>query len=324
MLLAGDIGGTKTLVGLFERGGRRPVPRVVRSYETTAFPSFLAIVDAFERDVQQPLHVEAAAVGVAGPVVHGRATMTNVDWSVSTDEIAGRLWTPHVRLLNDLAALAHAVEVLTPEELHALHDGEGDPTGSAAVIAAGTGMGQAYLRRIDGRLVPAPSESGHADFAARTDREMELVRMLRERHGRASVEDVLSGPGLLNVHRLTHRGGQCEIVPDLDAPDAPAAVSRAGLGGRCQGCTEALRLFASAYGAEAGNLALRGLALAGVYVGGGIAPKILPVLRTGLFMEAFLAKAPMDHLIARVPVKVILNDEAGLVGAATHASTLAD
>ena len=149
---------------------------------------------------------------------------------------------------------------------------------------------------------------------------LELVRMLRERLGRVEVEQVLSGQGLLNLHRLTHRGGECAVVGDLDSPDAPAAVSRAGLGGRCQGCAEALRMFVSAYGAEAGNLALRGMALAGIYVGGGIAPKILPAIESGAFMEAFLDKAPMTDMLARVPVKVIMNSEAGLIGAATFAN----
>jgi glucokinase len=185
-------------------------------------------------------------------------------------------------------------------------------------------MGQAFLhRRRDGRLVPAPSEGGHADFAARTDRELEFVRMLSAREGRVEVEQVLSGRGLVNLHRFTHQGGECAIVTDLDSPNAPAAISKAGLGGRCQGCAEALRMFVSAYGAEAGNLALRGLALGGVYVGGGIAPKILPAIQSGGFMQAFLDKAPMTDLLTRVPVKVILNAEAGLIGAATRANDFA-
>jgi glucokinase len=151
---------------------------------------------------------------------------------------------------------------------------------------------------------------------------MELVRMLRERFGRAEVEHVLSGPGLVNVHRFTHRGGECAVVADADSPDAPAEISRAGLAGRCQGCSDALRMFVSAYGAEAGNLALRGLALAGLYIGGGIAPKILPAITNGQFIDAFLAKEPMRDLLVKVPVRVILNAEAGLLGAAARASEL--
>ncbi len=322
MVLAGDVGGTKTLLGLFERSERRPISRTTRSYETTSFSSFVEMLDAFVRDVQPPGPVRAAALGVAGPVVQDHARLTNVGWHIAVADIRSHLETPHVHLLNDLEAMAYSIEVLTPEELLVLQEGTPDNEAGAAVIAAGTGLGQAYLHRRNGRLVPAPSEGGHADFAARTDREMELVRMLRERFGRAEVEQVLSGQGLLNLHRLTHRGGECAVIDNLDAPDAPAAVSRAGLGGRCQGCAEALRMFVSAYGAEAGNLALRGLALAGIYVGGGIAPKILPAIETGAFMEAFLDKAPMTDMLTRVPVKVILNSEAGLIGAATFANEL--
>ena len=192
--------------------------------------------------------------------------------------------------------------------------------GTRAVIAAGTGLGQAYLHRVDGGWRPVPTEAGHADFAARTDRELELVRMLRERYGRAEVEQVLSGQGLLNLHRFTHRGGECPIVQDLESPDAPALVSQAALGGRCQCCAEALRMFVSAYGAEAGNLALRTMATAGVYIGGGIARKILPALTNGSFIEAFRAKDPLTGLVAQIPVHVILNEGAGLLGAAVVAA----
>ena len=323
MVLAGDVGGTKTLLGLFEPSARRPVSKATRSYETTAYSSFLEILDAFLRDVALTRPLRAAAFGVAGPVVHDQARLTNIGWTLGASDIRSHLKVQHVALMNDLASMARSVEVLTPEELLVLQEGTPDEDASAAVIAAGTGMGQAFLHRRNGRLVPAPSEGGHADFAARTDRELELVRMLREREGRAEVEQVLSGRGMVNLHRFTHRGGECTVVADLDSPDAPASVSKAGLGGRCQGCAEALRMFVSAYGAEAGNLALRGLALRGVYVGGGIAPKILPAIQSGAFMQAFLDKAPMTELLARVPVKVILNPEAALIGAATRANELA-
>ncbi len=324
MLMAGDVGGTKTLLGLFERGSDpRPVTLATHSYTTNDFRSFGEMLDAFARDVQRPLRLDAVALGVAGPVVANRATLTNVAWTVTAADLQSRCGSGRVRLLNDLEAMATSVEVLTPDELVPLQEGVPRADGNAAIIAAGTGLGQAYLHRLNGRLTPVPSEGGHADFAARTDREIELVRMLRERFGRAEVEHVLSGPGLLNVHVLTHRGGECAIVEGVDPADAPAHVSRAGQTGRCQGCTEALRMFVSAYGAEAGNLALRAVATSGLYIGGGIAPKILPALQTGSFMEAFLAKAPMTALLERVPVKVILNTTAGLLGAAVYAQELA-
>jgi glucokinase len=322
MLLAGDVGGTKTLLGLFEANRPRPEPVAAHTYPTNEFDSFGAILDAFAREVARPFSVHAATIGVAGPVVGRRASLTNIDWDLSCDEVADRLRTPHVALLNDLAAMATSVPLLTEDECVVLQEGTARDDGNAAVIAAGTGLGQAYLHRVGGQWLPVASEGGHADFAPRTDREIELVRMLRERYGRAEVEHVLSGPGLVNLHRFTHRGGECDAVGDLDAPEAPARVSQAGLAGRCQFCADALRMFAAAYGSEAGNLALRGVATAGIFVGGGIAPKILPVLRGTTFIDAFRSKPPMADLLAGIPVKVILKGDAGLLGAAVHAATL--
>ena len=322
MLLAGDVGGTKTLLGLFELAEPRPDVLVSHSYPTNDFPSFTAILDAFARDVHQPFRVSASAIGVAGPVLGRTARLTNIVWDISADEVTARFGTSHVALLNDLEAMANSVEVLGHDDFVSLQAGQPRPEGNAVVIAAGTGLGQAYLYRINGRLRAVPSEGGHADFAARTDREMELVRMLRDTYGRAEVEQVLSGPGLLNLHRFTHRGGECTVVDDLGTPDAPARVSQSALGGRCQFCVEALRMFVTSYGAEAGNLALRGVASAGVYVGGGIAPKILRAIQSGSFMEAFRSKPPMSDLLSRMPVKVILNSDAGLLGAAVYAQSL--
>ena len=322
MLLAGDVGGTKTLLGLFDRGDRRPVLRASYTYATNAYDSFGAILDAFTRDFGGTLAVEAAAIGVAGPVVGHRARLTNILWDIAADDVSAHLDAARVRLVNDLEAMAMSLDVLAADEVAVLQEGVPRADGNAAVIAAGTGLGQAYLHRVGGRLRPVPSEGGHADFAARTDRELELVRMLRELYGRAEVEHVLSGPGILNLHRFTHRGGQCSVLLDDAVPDTPALVSQAGLTGRCQGCADALKMFVSAYGAEAGNLALRGVATSGLFVGGGIAPKILPALRNGSFMDAFIAKAPMDELLRKIPVKVILCADAGLIGAAVHAQEL--
>ena len=324
MLLAADVGGTKTLVGLYERADRRPRRVRVLSYPTTAFVSFTAILDAFARDLGSPLRVDAAAAGVAGPVVAGRAHLTNITWNIGVDEIAARLGTERARLVNDLEALANGAPALDGEEIAVLQAGVTRADGNAAVIAAGTGLGQAYLHRVNGRLRPVASEGGHADFAPRTDREIELLRMLRADYGRAEVEHVLSGPGLLNLHRFTHGRLACDAVRDLTADAGPAAISQAALAARCPACVEALSIFISVYGAEAGNLALRSMATSGVYVGGGMAPKILPVLQDGRFMEAFRAKGPMAPLVARMPVRVILNPEAGLLGAALFAEELLD
>jgi glucokinase len=228
-----------------------------------------------------------------------------------------------VHLLNDLEALANSVEALADNEYVMLQQGIARKDGNAAVIAAGTGLGEAYLHRTGGRLVPMPSEGGHADFAPRTDREIDLLRMLRKDYGRAEVEHVLSGPGLLNIHRLTHHGRTCAPLEGMTPEMGPAAISQAALASHCDACEEALDIFVSAYGAEAGNLALRGVATAGLYVGGGMAPKILPALMKGAFMEAFCAKGTMTELASRIPVKVILNTEAGLLGAALYAQQMA-
>ena len=323
MLLAGDLGGTKTLLGLFERGERRPRQVIARAYLTQEFTSFTAILDAFARDAGGGLAVDAAAIGVAGPIVERRARLTNISWNVSVAEIARRLETKRIGLLNDLEVMAYSVGVLEGDELVVLQQGEPRTKGNAAVIAAGTGLGQAYLHFIDGKLLPVASEGGHADFAARTDRDFGLARMLRERYGRAEVEHVLSGPGIVNLHRFTHAGADCVATHGLAPAEQPAAISDAGLTRRCPACAEALEMFVDAYGAEAGNLGLRGVATAGVFVGGGIAPKILPALQNGRFMAAFLAKAPMDALVAAMPVHVIVNPDAGLLGAAVAAQALA-
>ena len=323
MILAGDVGGTKTLLGLFERAQPRPAQRHLFKYSTPDFSSFGAQLDALARDLGGMPALDAVVIGVAGPVVGRVARLTNVDWQVDADAIATRTGAP-VTLLNDLEAMAYSVEVLTPAELLVLHAGEPRPDGNAALVAAGTGLGEAALHRVEGRLVAAPSESGHADFAARSEREWGLAQMLTRRYGRATVEHVLSGPGLANLHRFTHDDQPCEGVKGVAADDLPAAITTAGIERRCSRCVDAVTMFVSIYGAEAGNLALRALATAGLYVGGGIVRHILPAIqRDDTFMRAFLAKAPMDGLVQRIPVKLILNADTGILGAAVRAQSLA-
>ena len=320
MILAGDIGGTKTLLGLFDAAPARPRPVVVRSFGTldhSDLPSmiaeFLKGPDAADVDGR----VEWACFGVAGPVVDETVKVTNVPWFVDARRVASALGIPRVSLLNDLEALAHAVPVLRESETHVLQEGEAMRGGNIALIAAGTGLGQALLHNVDGRFIPSASEAGHADFAARTEREIALTRDLTNRYGRADVEHVVSGRGLVNIHRVAHQQ-PCTGGVDLESHDAPAAIS-AALERRCAGCVETLDLFIEAYGAEAGNLALRSVSTGGVYIGGGIAPKILPALTTGLFMRTFRAKPPLHPMLGAMPVKVILNAEAGLLGAAVFA-----
>jgi glucokinase len=320
MLLAGDIGGTKTLLGLFDPRGARPQPILVRSFGTLDYADLPSMVDEFLREgAAGPSAIEAACFGVAGPVIDESADLTNVPWRVDARQVVRRFGLKRVSLLNDLQAMAYAVPVLRDAEVHVLQEGEPVRGGNMALIAAGTGLGEALLHNLEGRLIPSPSEGGHADFPARNEREFTLARDLIARYGRADVEHVISGRGFLNLHRVAHRE-PCAARIDLADPDAPAHISTAALEGRCAGCREALDVFVEAYGAEAGNMALRGVATGGVFVGGGIAPKILPALTTGAFMRAFREKPPLDAMLAAMPVKVILNEEAGLLGAAAFAA----
>ena len=325
MILAGDIGGTKTLLGLFDAVPARPRPVVVRTFGTLDHPDlqtmiakFLKAGDAGGARATQGA-IEDACFGVAGPVVDDTVKVTNVPWFVDARRVASALGIARVSLLNDLEALAHAVPVLRESETHVLQEGAARRGGNIGLIAAGTGLGQALIHNVDGRFVPSASEAGHADFAARTEREIALTRDLTQRYGRADVEHVVSGRGLVNIHRVAHQQ-PCAAAVDLESHDAPAAISAAALERRCQGCVETLDMFVEAYGAEAGNLALRSVATGGLYVGGGIAPKILPTLTTGVFMRAFRAKPPLDAMLSAMPVKVILNAESGLLGAAVFAA----
>jgi glucokinase len=317
VLLAGDVGGTKTLLGVFGAKGPRPEPLAWRAFDTLAYRDLPSMIADFEAvRAHGPIH--AACFGVAGPVVGNVGHLTNVPWRVDGAQVARAYGVPQVAILNDLEAMAHAVPVLHGQELDTLQRGSPAARGNIAVIAAGTGLGEALLHHVDGRYVPSAGEGGHADFAARNDREIAVMRALTERFGRASIEHVLSGPGLQNLHPITHRS-PCVASADGEAP-AAAAISTAALTKACPCCVEALEIFVDVYGAEAGNLALRCLATGGVFVGGGIAPKILPALADGRFMRAFLAKPPHVALLSAMPVHVILNEEAGLLGAAVRAS----
>jgi glucokinase len=321
LLLAGDIGGTKTLLGLFEPAEGRPRQIAGRAFGTLEYSDLTDMIGEFlDGSSGARTRVGGACFGVAGPVIDQAAALTNVPWRVDARR-TGRLFGMPVHLLNDLQAMAYAVPVLDDSELLVLQPGTPVPTGNMALIAAGTGLGEALLHHIDGRRVPSPSEGGHADFAARTDREVALLRDLTTRYGRADVEHVISGRGLINIHRVVHTA-PCAMAIDLEDPAAPAQISGAALERRCSGCVETLDLFVEAYGAEAGNLGLRSVATGGVFVGGGIAPKILAALTDGVFMRAFNAKPPLDGMLRAMPVKVILNEEAGLIGAAVFANSI--
>jgi glucokinase len=321
MLLAGDVGGTKTLIGLFSRDPSRPALIESRTYRTIDYPNLRALTQQFLRDSgTDASDIEAAAFGVAGPVDGMRARLTNVPWIVDIETLGTELRIARASLMNDLEALAWSVPVLASSELEVLQEGEPDPRGNMGLIAAGTGLGIAQLANVDGRLVPRASEGGHADFAARNGAEQALAEALAAEFGRVDVERVVSGPGIAHIHRLLHPHACPALTPLPAADDLPAAISHGALRNGCADCRRTLELFVSAYGAAAGNLALTVLASGGVFLGGGIAPRILDALRWPVFMQSFLDKSPMEALVSRMPVKVITNPAAGLLGAACAAS----
>jgi len=339
MLLAGDIGGTKTLLGLFSATTHERPPAIeVGEFATLDYDGPVPMIREFlkARGVESKA-IAAATFGVAGAITDQVARLTNVPWLVDAAEITGGAGLRRVHILNDLEAMAFGVPVLEPNELAMLQQGVAQSGGNGAVIAAGTGLGEAMLHNIDGHFVPGASEGGHADWGARTRREIEMLDVLSRVYGRVSVEHVVSGPGLVNIYSFTHDAfgtstsfySAVARLPERfcdgvgragDSNDLPARITKSAMDGRCELCAEALDLFIAAYGAEAGNLALRTVATAGVYVGGGIAPKILPALEGGTFLDAFRSKEPLADFVATIPVAVILNPEAGLVGASVHAN----
>ncbi|MCE2541020.1 MAG: glucokinase [Acidobacteria bacterium] len=323
-LLAADVGGTKTVCGLYAMGERRPDPIAVERFGTLDYDSLEALLAAFIERRAAGATVDAAVLGVAGPVRDGVSDLTNVPWRVEAAAIIERFAISAVRLLNDLEAMGHVVSVLADDEVTTLQPGQPAADGNAALIAPGTGLGETLLHRVNGRLVPVAGEPGHTDFAARTPQEIDLLRALTARLGRVSWEHVLSGPGLTHIHSWLHGGDPCPAAgDDTAAGDLPRRVTAAGLERRCPRCVATLDLFTGAFGAEAGNLGLRALATAGVYIGGGIAPHILPALASPKFLNAFRGKGPMQGLMKSLPVRVIRVANPALLGAAVAARDLA-
>ena len=321
-ILAGDVGGTKTRLALLESDGDR-LARVglERVYASREHESLGEIARALLGDAEEA--PEAAVFGVPGPVREGRGRTTNLPWEVDARLLSRELGVAHVALLNDLEALAWAVEALPEASLETLAAGEPDPTGNAAVLAPGTGLGEAGLAWDGERRRPFATEGGHASFAPRDELEIALLRQLSARHRHVSWERVLSGPGLVALHGflVEHRRAEVPawLAEAMAAGDPAAAISEAALAGRCEICCEAVELFVRLLGAEAGNLALKLKATAGVYIGGGIATKLLPALRRPPLLEAFRAKGRMRPLLEAVPVKVLLDEGAALLGAGRYA-----
>lgn len=326
MILAGDVGGTKANLALFEeRGGSLEAVREDR-FSTADWPGLAELVGAFLEAGSES--VDRACFGVAGPVIGDTIELTNAGWQVDRSALRGAIGVDRVRFLNDLEATVYGVDVLPAERLETLATGEARGTASA-LIAAGTGLGMAVLVRVDGRARAIASEGGHVDFAPRNEDEMALHAFLHARHGHVSTERVVSGPGIRTIYEFLRETGREEEPAGLaerlaDAADPSAEISDAALDREPAICVRAMEMFVDAYGAAAGNLALTALGLGGLYVGGGIAPRILPLLRADdRFLRAFRAKGRLTELLSEVPVHVVLEPRAALLGAARYA-TLAD
>ncbi|MBV9125456.1 MAG: glucokinase [Planctomycetes bacterium] len=323
MILAGDVGGTKTVLGLFDAQGDHL--REVRSetYASREHQSLEEILALFLKG-EGARQVQAACFGVAGPVIQGQSRTTNLPWHLEEKDLGKVLGDARAKLLNDLEAMAFGMLYLRPEELCVLNPGtRPGRQGNIAVIAAGTGLGEAMLYWDGERHHPLASEGGHADFAPRTDQEIELLRYLRARlGGRVSYERVLSGPGLFNIYSFLRETGKTPepswLTEQVKSGDPNAVVTQVGLARKDPVAREALELFGSIYGAEAGNLALKCMALGGVFVGGGIAPRILPVLQGGTFMGSLVDKGRLADLLKSLEVSVDLNPRTPLIGAAHY------
>ncbi|MBW2304910.1 MAG: glucokinase [Deltaproteobacteria bacterium] len=321
LVLAGDIGGTKTHMGLFSRGKGRPRLRVLATYESRKAAGLEDLVARFM--AEYPSGVRVACFGIAGPVSRGRSRTTNLPWVVSESRLEGRFNLACVRLLNDLAATAWALPLLRSREQTPINRARGRKGGNLALVAPGTGLGEALVVWDGKGYLPVSSEGGHADFSPGSRDEIGLWEYLHERYGHVSMERILSGPGLLNLYSWLRDSGRFEesarVAKRIAEEDPPRVISEEGLMGRDPLCSKALEHFVSILGAEAGNLALKSLALGGVYLGGGIPPKILERLKNGPFMAAFTRKGRFANLMERIPVRVILNQRAALLGAAHYA-----
>ena len=314
MILGGDVGGTKALVALAEDDGTFVRDAI---YHCADYPSLEAVIDAFLGGTRVALR--GASFGVAGPVIGGVAKITNLPWMISEAALSARLGAP-VRLLNDLQATALGALAIPPASWHVLQDGSVAPGATIAVIAPGTGLGEALLVFDGVRYMALPSEGGHADFAPGNDEEVELWRFLRAKYGsHISYERVLSGNGLGDVYSFCRaRSGVAEppwLAAEIAAGDRNAVVATVALSGKDPACTRALEMFVAVLGAEAGNLALRGLAVGGVVVGGGIPPKILPALAQPGFLARFNDKGRFTTWTRALSVRVSLEPKAALYGA---------
>lgn len=330
MILAGDVGGTKIHLALYNFDSGKLKPIRDHKYPAHEFACLEDVVNDFlSKDNLERSEVKAACFGCPGPVRDGRIKLTNLPWALDVRDLAKSLSIEHIFLINDLEANGYGIPELAPDKIFTLHEGDSTAVGHRGLIAAGTGLGEAMLI-WDGKLghIPIPSEGGHCDFAARNETEIALLQYLRRTlGGRVSFERVVSGLGIKNVYAFCRDDRKMEepawLTERLAKEDPNAVIGECGENGSSEICAETLRIFASAYGAEAGNIALKILATGGVYLGGGIAPKTLKTLKSGPFMEAFVDKGRMAPILQAIPVRVILDDTCALLGAAAYAEARA-
>jgi len=332
MILAGDIGGTKSNIALMDTKPDAGASQkgclsiaLLHRYANHEYTRFDDVIEDFLGRAEGYIsgsprgRIAAAGFGVAGPVMGRTVRITNLSWGLDADTLERQLGTRHIALLNDLEASGYSLACLTPQDLCTLNEGTPVPHGSQALIAAGTGLGEAILNWNGSRYIVSPSEGGHCDFAPRTEREIELLRYLKTMHSYVSFELIVSGRGFLVLHEFLNKNVR---HPSFDQPGADPApeIAQLGLEGKCPVCVETLDLFVTLYGAEAGNLALKALARGGVFVTGGIAPKILAKMQSGGFFRAFCEKERFQELLSHIPIHVVLNEEAPLLGAAAEAA----
>ena len=317
MILAGDIGGTNTRLAFFEGTADRLRPVVIEVFPSRDHKGPEEIARRFLNT--HNLKVESACFGIAGAVVDGHVETPNLPWVVDAKNLASELGLSNVELINDLLANAHGIALLEDSDFVSINAGAPSPTGNRCLISAGTGLGEAGLLAEGGGYHPFPSEGGHSDFAPRNELEIDLLRYLMNRFEHVSFERVLSGPGLFNIYQFLRDTGRAEepswLADQIAQGDPSAAVAQSGLEGTAALSAQALEIFISIYGAEAGNLALKVVATGGTFVGGGIAPKIIRKLAGPTFMSAFTAKGRVSPLLRNIPVRVITNDKTALLGA---------
>ncbi len=319
MILAGDIGATHTRLAGFDTEGNKLQCVVEKVYLSQEHSSLPEIISEFIRTEGIPVH--RACFGVAGPVRGGRSKTSNLPWVIDSRELAKQLSLSSVGLINDLEAYAYGIDALELADFITLSAGSGDAVGNMAVISAGTGLGEAGLHWDGYRHHPFACEGGHSDFSPRNDLEIDLLRYLLAKYDHVSWERILSGPGIKNIYdflRDTRRAEEPDGLREQisHAQDPPALISHLALEKKASICEQALNIFVSAYGAETGNCALRFMSTGGIFIGGSIAAKIVPKMKEPIFIESFLGKGRMKPLLEDMPVKIVLNDSSGLIGAA--------